>query len=378
MNLPHHELQDPDQLKALLDAVMSVESGTELGGLLRRITEAACRLTSARYGALGVVDAERGGLAEFIHVGIDEATATSIGHLPEGKGILGLLIRDDRPLRLRDLTAHPEAVGFPRHHPAMRSFLGVPLRVGDAVFGNIYLTNKNDAEEFSANDEALVVALAAAAGMAIDKVRMHARLDELARASDRERIARDLHDTVIQQLFATGLSLQFALPLAHDEELHRRIEDAIAELDDTIRQVRSTIFALEPPPAIGRNLRVRVIEICAEAARALGFEPTLRFHGAVARGAQARVAVELLSALREALANVARHAQARHVDVEISLGKDLRLRVADDGVGPSKRRSGGRGVANMAERAALLGGSFALLARPEGGTEVDWRVPLSS
>lgn len=377
--MPYHVLRDPDQLQGLLDAVLAIESDLELPGVLYRIAEAACTLTGARYGALGVLDSSGKGLSQFIHVGLDDATVEAIGHLPEGAGILGLLILEPRPLRLADLSAHPDFVGFPPAHPPMRSFLGVPLRVREEVFGNLYLTEKQGVPEFTAEDEALAVALASAAGIAVDNARLHAQLSELTLAVDRERIARDLHDTVIQRLFATGLSLQSALPLAHDVELRSRIDDAVADLDDTIRQVRTTIFALEPPPTAKMGLRARMLEICAEAARSLGFEPEVRFAGAIDRHVGDAVAVELLSSLREALSNVARHARARHVEVELSVGDEIRLRVTDDGVGagPGAHR-GGRGLPNMAERAESLGGSFALSVRPGGGTEVTWSVPLGS
>lgn len=373
----YHAIRDPDQLQALLAAVLAIESDLELPGVLRRIAEAACSLTGARYGALGILDPSGKGLAEFVHVGMDGATVEAIGHFPEGEGILGLLILDPRPLRLTDLSTHPDSVGFPPSHPPMRSFLGVPLRVRGEVFGNLYLTEKQGAEQFSETDEALVVALAGAAGIAVDNARLHARLGDLGLAADRERIARDLHDTVIQRLFATGLSLQAALPLAEDPDLRSRIEEAVSDLDDTIRQVRTTIFALEPPPTANKGVRARLLEICAEAARSLGFDPEVRFVGAIDRNVNTLVATELLSTLREALSNVARHAQAHHAVVELSVDGEVHLRVIDDGVGvkAGEHRSG-RGLANMAERAKLLGGSLTVSPLRDGGTEISWRAPL--
>ncbi|MHB8245538.1 MAG: GAF domain-containing sensor histidine kinase [Acidimicrobiales bacterium] len=375
--MPDHPIRDPDQLQALLDAVLSIESDLELPGVLRRIVEAACSLTGARYGALGVLHPLEKGLAELIHVGMDDDSVEAIDHLPEGVGILGLLILEPRPLRLADLTTHPVSVGFPPGHPPMRSFLGVPLRVRGTVFGNLYLTDKQSTAEFSDDDEALVVALAAAAGIAIDNARLHQRLGELLVVADRERIARDLHDTVIQQIFATGLALQSTLPLAHDPELRSRLEDAVADLDETIRQVRTTIFALEPPPAAASGVRSRILEVCIDAARSLGFDPEVRFSGAVDRFVAGQLATELLSTLREALSNVARHAKARRAELEVAASPDeVLLRVVDDGVGvPARPPRTGNGLPNMAERAEALGGSFSLSARPHGGTELVWRVP---
>ena len=150
-------------------------------------------------------------------MGIDDETYGAIGHLPEGHGILGLLIVDAKPLRLPDLNEHPDSFGFPPHHPPMRSFLGVPIRVRDEVFGNLYLTDKSSGESFTEVDEELVVGLAGAAGVAIENARLLARVHDLALAEDRERIARDLHDTVIQRLFATGMSLQSTVRLVSSD-----------------------------------------------------------------------------------------------------------------------------------------------------------------
>lgn len=376
--MPYLGIDDPGQLRALLDAVLTIESDLGLPGVLHRIVEAACSLTDARYGALGVLDEAGKGLSDFVQVGIASDTAAAIGHLPEGRGVLALLIRDPKPLRLDDLSRHPESVGFPPGHPLMRSLLGVPLRVGGKVFGHLYLAEKRGAPRFSDQDEALAVALSATAGIAVHNARLYAHVGELSLAADRERIARDLHDTVIQRLFATGLSLQSSLPLAEDVELRSRVEQAVAELDDTIRQVRTTIFALEPPPSAERGVRARILEICNEAARGLGADPEVRFSGAIDRLIEPPVATELISTLREALSNVARHAEARSTEVELSVvDGDVHLRIADDGIGASvDPERGGHGLLNMARRAEALGGSFALRPRAGGGTEVSWRVPL--
>lgn len=379
--MPYHEIRDPEQLQALLDAVRVIESDLDLHGVLRRIVEVACSLTDARYGALGVLDSSGKHLSQFVHTGIDEETASRIGRLPTGEGLLGVLIVDPTPLRLADIASHPDSVGFPPGHPPMRTFLGVPLRVRDEVFGNLYLTEKRTGE-FTRTDEVLVDALAGIAGIAVDNARLQTRLGELAMSEDRERIARDLHDTVIQRLFATGLSLQSSLPLVAEPALRNRIEEAVTSLDDTIRQVRTTIFALEPPPTIERSVRARVLDICAEAARSLGFDPEVRFAGAVDRSIDGELASQLLSTLREALSNVARHARAGRVTVELSAGVDAVLEVADDGEGlPAEALApgrAGRGLSNMAHRATNRGGSFELAPGATGGTVLTWRVPLGS
>jgi signal transduction histidine kinase len=375
--VPFHRIGDPDQLQALLDAVLLIETDIELPAVLRHIVEVACSLVDARYGALGVIDETGTSLSEFVTVGFDQETIDEIGHLPEGAGILGLLILDPNPIRLADLSQHPDSSGFPAGHPPMRSFLGVPLKVGDRVFGNLYLTEKVGAAEFSEADKELIGALASAAGIAVENARLHIRVRSLTVAADRERIARDLHDTVIQRLFATGLTLQSSLPLIENSEVVARIEATISDLDDTIRQVRTTIFGLEPLPIGERGVRARVLEICAEASRSLGFEPEVRFIGPIEGRVPDRTATELLSTLREVLANVARHSRASQAEVEVSVRDDLHLRVLDDGIGvDTSQQSMGKGLANMQQRAEALGGSFRLLGRDKGGTEVSWRVPL--
>ncbi|AEW92584.1 MULTISPECIES: sensor histidine kinase [Streptomycetaceae] len=161
-----------DQVQALLDSVLAIGSDLDLETVLRQIVQSAVDLVDARYGALGVLG-EEGRIRRFITVGMDEGTIAAIGPYPRGEGILGLLIRDPRPLRLPDLTRHPDSVGFPPGHPPMRGFLGVPVRVRDQVFGNLYLTDKRGTEGFDADDEAVLRTLAAAASVAIDNARLY-------------------------------------------------------------------------------------------------------------------------------------------------------------------------------------------------------------
>lgn len=368
---------DQTRLTELLDAVLLVASDLSLPAVLRRIVEAASRLVDAQYGALGVLGTD-GRLVEFLTAGTGPEIADEIGHLPEGKGILGLLVVDPKPLRLRDLTQHPASFGFPRHHPIMRSFLGVPIRIRDEVFGNLYLCNKQSGDEFTAEDEALVEALASAAGMAVENARLSQRLEEAAIVSDRERIARDLHDKVIQRLFSTGMSLQATARRAMLPDVAARIDHAVDDLDETIREIRSTVFALEPRSAGGRGVRIEILGLAAEAADRLGFEPRVHFDGPIDHTVSAALAEHLLPTVREALSNVARHAKATQVDIVVRAEADLTLRVIDNGVGiggPQVVESG-RGLRNLASRAARLGGACAVASRPEGGTVLEWRVPL--
>ncbi len=372
------EYAGPKQLRRLLEAVMAVGSDLSLPVVLRTIVEAATALVDARYGALGVLSEDRTKLAEFITVGVDDETHRRIGHLPEGHGLLGLLIVDPKPIRIPDIGEHPDSFGFPPNHPEMTTFLGVPIRIRDEVFGNLYLTDKQDAEVFTDVDEELVVALASAAGLAIENARLHSRVREMALLEDRERIARDLHDTVIQRLFATGLTLQGAARLAVRPEVQERLEAAVDDLDVTVRQIRSAIFELQTTRVPGRSLRRQILTTTSEASDSLGFDPVVRFEGPVDTAVTDDAGEHLLATLREALANVARHAKAERVEVEVGVvdGR-VTLAVLDDGVGPPDSvRAGGHGLRNMASRAAELGGRCALERRPEGGAALRWEVPL--
>src|SRR5579871_4379800 len=165
-------------------------------------------MTAARYGALGVLNEERNALAQFLTVGLAPDQERAIGPRPTGKGLLGLLITDPQPVRVGVIAEHPASSGFPANHPPMTSFLGVPIKVRDEVYGNLYLTDKIGWAEFTADDQALVGALAVAAGVAIENARLHQLARQVAVFEDRDRLARDLHDTIIQRLFALGLTLQ--------------------------------------------------------------------------------------------------------------------------------------------------------------------------
>ena len=372
-------IKDPERLRALVDAVLTIGADLSLPAMLRRIAEAGAALVDARYAALGVLDERGRGLSEFVYTGLDADEAAAIGHLPEGHGILGLLILEPQPLRLPDLGAHPDSFGFPPEHPPMRSFLGVPVRSHGEVFGNLYLTEKQGAPEFSEEDEALMVALAAAAGIAIENARLHGRARDLTLLEDRGRIAADLHDTVIQRLFATGLALQGTIRAVSPPAAAERIEEAVANLDETIRQIRSTIFALQAPRTAEGGLRAEVLALATESSSSLGFEPHVRLEGPLDAAVGSSLGHELLSVAREALSNVVRHAHAGRVDMRLAAGGgQLILEVSDDGVGPGEaHRAEGRGLPNMARRAEAAGGKLEVEPGPGGrGTTVRWSVPL--
>jgi signal transduction histidine kinase len=541
-----------DRMHGLLEAVVAIGSGLDLESTLRRIVEAAVGLVDATYGALGVIGEGDEGkrLAEFIPVGLTQDEIARIHHWPEGHGLLGLLIDDPRSLRLDDIATHPASSGFPDGHPPMRCFLGVPVRVRDEVFGNLYLTDKRGGGGFTEDDEAVLVALGAAAGVAVENARLYeaarrqqrwiqasaevttrllsgsdpgavlagisrqarelsgadlcvlalpdeegrtltvtyadgdgaaavrglvlpasqslsgqvlatgepvtsgdfatderaaraargamsqigpavvfplgppgnvrgvltvgrrhgalpfpqaqvdvvasfaaqagvaleldasrAEAERLSLLEDRDRIARDLHDLVIQRLYATGMSLEGTMPMITRPEVASRITNAVDAMDETIKEIRATIFQLQSPEAVtGPGLRGEILALVDEMTDMLGFAPSLRLGAGLGGDIRPEVAEQALAALREALSNTARHAHASQVDVTVDAGSDgmLTVQVTDDGTGIP---AGGNrsGLRNLADRAEKLGGELRLEPAVPGaakpGTRLEWRVP---
>jgi signal transduction histidine kinase len=278
-------------------------------------------------------------------------------------------------LRIKDISKHPDAVGFPDNHPEMYSFLGVGVRGQDTI-GNLYVAERQGAEGFTEDDEQIVVALASAAAVAVDNDRLRQRLGHIALLEERERIARDLHDKVIQRIFGAGMTLQTALPLTGRQEVATRIARAIDDLDETIREIRFAIFALSRPT--DRSVRIDILSQVDGARDTLGFSPELKLDGPIDIVVTDEIAEYLLATLQEALSNVARHARASRAEVLVQAGAELLLRVEDDGVGLPDQPARKSGLENMQQRAANLGGSFtARKAKRRGGTVVEWRVPLA-
>lgn len=517
------------RVEGLLASLAAVSGELELEPVLRRIVAAAAEVADARYAALGVLGAD-GLLEGFITAGLGADQVERIGALPRGHGLLGEIITHPVPLRVSDLAAHPQSSGFPADHPRMATFLGVPVRVGGTVFGNLYLTEKRSGD-FDADDEELVVGLAATAGIAIQNARLFGevrgreqaaaaasqittsllsgmppegvlelftrravelcgatvgavalghqgrllveaawspsgqvpvgvlrpfgpctevmatglsrmvgageldhvwpgaasgpglvvpmadgvclvarepgappftavdtdRLTQFAAQAtvalelaqrrrqaeastvdaDRDRIARDLHDLVIQRLFAAGMQLEGTVRHVEAGPAADRIHRVVDELDLTIREIRSAIYELSSRPADEqRSVRVRLLDEIEAAEESLGFAPSVRLSGLLETTLDPSTTDHLVCVLREALSNVARHAGARHVSVEVEALDGLVLRVVDDGVGVPAEPVRRSGLENMALRAEQLGGRIELVLGPAGGTRLSWRVPL--
>jgi signal transduction histidine kinase len=380
------EIALPPVLRALDAAVRGISGVLDLDRVLQLIVDNVRTLVEAEYAALGIVD-ESGAIERFITSGMSDETRAAIGDLPRGRGLLGLIIRENRAFRIPRISAHPESYGFPPNHPPMDSFLGMPVTNQGVPVGRLYLTNKRAADEFTELDEALVEMFALHAGIAIESARLHDQVRRLAVVDERERISRDLHDSVIQAIYAQTLALDDvpAMIETEPEESARRVDEAIDALHAVIRDVRNFIFGLRPVLLESGDL--------AEGLRHLGTE--LRRNGGVAvsidvaeRDAEAvaelpiETVAELLAITREALSNVARHAGATACHVSITtVDRTLRLEIADDGRGFDPRldvERGHHGLANMRARAVALGAEYDIGSMPSGGTRMILSVPMRS
>jgi signal transduction histidine kinase len=369
-----HKINDPLRLHALIDAILLIEADADLDGLLARIIEAASQLVGARYGALGVIARDGTTLSSFITYGLNHKERAAIGPEPHGQGLLGEIIRERVTLRLDDLTQHETSVGFPANHPPMTRFLGVPVATGDGhVFGNLYLTDPLDGEPFSDEDEQLIEAFGRAAGLVIDQEMLRSNTRELTLTEERERLARDLHDTVIQRLFAVGLALQISLPAIVDEDVRVRINNVLDELDTTIHEIRTTIFEIDQDHPVDETLEERVLALASEVESRLGVLAIVKVARGIDDDLETECAHHSMQALREMLSNVVRHSQATAVEVKVDTdGELIEVIVRDNGVGFVPNIGTGRGTRNLVSRARGLGGDCTFDSKIGGGTTVRW------
>ena len=371
--------------QALIEAGMILASELSLDAVLQHIVELAVEITGARYGALGVLTPDHRAIEEFITVGVTAEERAAIGDPPVGHGVLGILIEEAGPLRIPDIGKDPRSVGFPAHHPPMRSFLGAPVMARGTVFGNIYLTEKQHAPEFSEPDQEALVVLASQAGIAIENARLYQEAQraqrDLARLElleERERIAKELHDGVIQSLFAVGMGLQGAAAAAEDAQVARRLEGAVDEIDRAIRDLRNYIFGLRPGILADRHLGQALQQLAQEFQAKTEVVMIIDVDPAVA-SALASKAPDVVQLTHEALSNVGRHAGATTCRISLRrTGDDAVLEIDDDGAGfdTTSRRSG-MGLANLESRVVGgLGGSLTIESIKGQGTTVRALIPM--
>jgi len=380
------QLLDEERLRRLIEVGRSLVSQLDLETVLGRVLNAARDLTRARYAALGILDPDRSRLERFITVGIDDITRARIGALPEGRGVLGILISDPRPLRLTNVSDDPRSYGFPENHPPMRSFLGVPILIGGEAFGNLYLTEK-EGGEFDEVDEESVVVLAEWASIAIANARSVAR-DRLRRtmdASERERKfwARELHDETLQGLAAIRVLLGSGFRVGTPEAMSSAMLQATDELGSEIDKLRALITELRPAALDELGLMAAIEALTERSAATAGLDINADFEVPEGWGRE-ELDPELESTIyrlvQEALTNVVKHARAERVDLQVAVnGGAVKIAVRDDGVGfdPATTPEG-FGLVGMRERLELIGGSLSISSTPGHGSEVRAELPVPS
>jgi signal transduction histidine kinase len=368
---------------ALSDVVLALAAEREVEPVLQRLVHVARELGGARYAALGVPDGD-GAFARFITSGMSDELIASMGPLPRTHGLLGAMLESPVPYRTGDVTADPRFRGWwPRGHPRMRSFLGVPMLARGEIIGALYLTDKEGAIAFSEEDERRIVLLAAHAALAIDNAQLHERSRELSIAEERNRLARELHDSVVQQLFGVTLAAESAGsllerdPAAAAAQLARVQELARGAIDE----LRSVVSALRPASVRAEGLAGALRKHVEVLRRVTGREIALRDAG-VAEAAPALgddAAAQVFRIAQEALHNALRHAAAERIEVRLEGAAPLVLTVADDGRGfdpdAAAVRSQRLGLTSMEERAAALGARLAISSREGEGTTVRLEVP---
>ena len=363
--------------------VLALAAEREVEPVLQRLVHVARDLGGARYAALGVPDGE-GGFARFITSGMSDDLIASMGPLPRQHGLLGAMLESPAPYRTGDVTADPRFRGWwPRGHPRMRSFLGVPMLARGEIIGALYLTDKEGAIAFSEEDERRIVLLAAHAGLAIDNARLHERSRELTIAEERNRLARELHDSVVQQLFGVTLAAESAGSLlARDPDAAAAQLARVQELArGAIEELRSVVSALRPASVEAEGLAGALRKHVDVLRRVTGREIALRDAGAAEAAPALRddAAAQVFRIAQEALQNALRHAGAERIEVRLEAGSPLVLTVADDGrgfdPGESSVRSQRLGLTSMEERAAALGARLAISSRAGEGTTVRLEVP---
>jgi signal transduction histidine kinase len=375
---------DNERLRRRLTMLSSlgerIASSLDIDRVFQEVVDSACDLTGARYGALGVFDAT-GRVEQFVTHGVTDEERARIGSLPEGLGILGWLRDLQEPLRLGDLTKHPRSVGFPASHPSMKTFLGAPVRHRNDTLGNLYLTEKQNGEDFTPEDENLLVLFAAQAAMAIRNAQLHRQVQDLVVLEERDRIGMDLHDGVIQSLYATGLKLESCLDDVHGkpEAVAAELGKAVDQLNQVITDIRNYIFHLRPGMLIDNDLAGAVGGLL----RQLQVNALLDVQLVEQPGACQRLTEEQTNTLflvaQEALTNVRKHASASQVTARLAQQNGLfTMTVTDNGAGfdPSGPASG-QGLRNMRDRLERLGGKLHVRSGQGQGADVVVEMPLS-
>ena len=362
-----------DTLQALSEAVLAFSAELSVDRVLQKMVDVARELVGARYAALGVPD-DHGGFAQFITSGMSDAQIAAIGPLPRTHGLLGAMLEDPAPFRTGDIKRDPRFGGWPQAHPNMGSFMGVPIVAKGRIIGSFYLTEKREAPEFSDDDQRVIEMLAAHAAVAVENARLFERSRELTVVEERNRLARDLHDSVTQTMFSMVLNAEAAQQLferdpAQAQEQLMRVK-SLAQ--DALTEMRSLIFELRPAELAADGFVATLRKHCEVVSRVRHVEIDLKVDGDAELSPETEM--ELFRITQEALNNAIKHAGASRIAVDVTLDETMRLSVTDNGVGfePESVDARGKrlGLTSMLERAQALGATLVVDSAPGRGTRV--------
>lgn len=370
------------KLLALDAGVLAISQDLSLEETLHQIVRTAAELADARYAALGVPHEAGEFLIEFVTTGLTQEQEAAIGPRPRGHGLLGLILREGQTLRLHDLHTHPASVGFPPNHPPMTSLLGVPIVRKGRRLGDLYLTDKINGQDFSDDDQHLIEMLAAHAGIAIENARLYEAVQSLSVIEERQRIGMDLHDGVIQSIYAAGLTLEVAKADLADGEVEAagtRVNAALDVLNATIRDIRTYILDLRPPELENQDFGTALQRLLREFQANTLMKAELQIEPGADQDIPAETRNALFHIALEALSNAAKHSRASRVEVTLLRDtKHILLRLRDNGRGfrvETTQIRLGHGLRNMRDRAVAFGGETRLISHPGQGTEILVFVP---
>ena len=371
------------QLKALNEANLLLSEERVVSSVLQRVVDISRELSGARYAALGVLD-EYGQLKAFLTSGIDETARASIGELPSGKGLLGVMLERTQPLRIDNMSDHPKSGGFPPGHPEMTSFLGVPIRYKGRAVGSLYLTDKDGGSPFDQDDEEIVRLFSNQAAVAIQNAQLNEQIQALAVETERTRISREMHDGLAQVLGYINTKAQAFEQFITNKDF-QAAEDHLKEMSETARQayreVREGILALRTQVGADRSLSDALNEFISEFQNHLGRSTKVKQTIPDTMNLNPLQEVQILRIVQEALTNTRKHAQATTVSVTICQQNEaLQVEVSDDGRGFNplavKREEWPHlGLQTMQERAEAVGGTFEVESAPGKGTKVRVSIP---
>jgi signal transduction histidine kinase len=379
-----------DELDALRAAAIALTTELDLGLVLQKVADLSRSLVQAQYAAVGVIDEKGEFIEQFITSGLDPAQRARMGEPPLGHGLLGVLIKEGKPIVVPEIGADPRSAGFPPNHPPMHSLLGVPIHSKGKVIGDLYLTDKigrGDRGEqistvFTSDDLRVAEMFATQAASAIENAQLYRKTQQLAILQERQRIGMDLHDGIIQSIYAIGLMLEES-DLTIDtstDETHALIRQGLRGLNEVIRDIRNYILDLRPQRFEGRDLRQGLEELARDLRAKTLITIDVEKGDEGGRGLSAEDTVELLHIAQEAMTNTAKHARASHILVSVGVEDgEMLLSIADDGRGfdvEKAKDADGYGLRNMRERAAAMNGQLQLDSTVGQGTQLEIRVPL--